>query len=351
MKHTLLFVLAALLFAANTSAQCTIDSSIQTYGFHPDTGSYLPKACAGSNYNTVIQIYAPENVTIQLGTFPVNYVQLDSIPALPASLTYATNPASGYMNGGERGCIDIFGAVTAAPGTYQFIIYYTANFTAFGNAVSLPFQAPYKLVIDTGTPVYTLIYDTICQSGSYNFNGQALTAAGSYNDTLMQAASHCDSIITLQLAVTSLDTNVTFSNGVITAASGYPGYQWYDCNAQLAIPNAGGSTYTPTTPGSYAVVVDDGTCTARSACIQFTAIDGVLAEPIGLYPNPANNLLWIKTATPYTGKAKLFNTVGKLVLESEVTGGSPLNISELPKGLYYIVLTDGKTAGARFVKQ
>jgi hypothetical protein len=352
MKHTLLFFFAILLFTAHTKAQCTIDSSIQTYGFHPDTGSYLPKACTGSNYDAVVQIYAPQNVTIQLGTFPVNYVQLDSIPALPASLTYSTNPPNGKMNGGERGCINIYGAVTAPPGTYNFIIYYTANFTAFGGPISLPFQAPYKLVIDTGSPVFTVLpQTTICQGDFYNFNGRLLTTTGIYYDTLMSSSSHCDSIITLDLTVETIDTTVSFINGVLTAAAGYSGYQWYDCNAQLAIPNANSNTYTPTVAGSYAVGVDNGNCTVLTDCIQFTGVGDDLKEVIGLYPNPANNLLYVKTAAPYTGTARIFNSIGHLVLESPVNSGAALDISLLSKGLYHVTLTGGNTTGSRFVKQ
>lgn len=352
MKHTLLFIFALLLITSQTTkAQCTIDSSIQTYGFHPDTGSYLPKACVGSSYDAVVQIYAPENVTIQLGTFPVNFVQLDSIPALPASLTYSTNPASGKMNGGERGCINIYGAVTAPPGTYNFIIYYTANFTAFGSALSLPFQAPYKMVIDTGSKVFTVLpQTTTCQNSPYNFNGRLLTATGVYNDTLMSSTG-CDSIVTLDLTVTPMDTTITLSNGALTAAAGYSGYQWYDCNAQQAIPNANSNTYTPASAGSYAVVLDNANCTGQSECIQFTGVGNNLKEVIGLFPNPASNLLYIKTAAPYTGTARLFNSIGNLVLESPVNSGAALNISLLPKGLYYVTLTGGTTTGSRFVKQ
>lgn len=352
MKHSLLFLFAILLFAApQAKAQCTIDSSIQTYGFHPDTGSYLPKACTGSNYDAVVQIYAPQNVTIQLGTFPVNYVQLDSIPALPASLTYSTNPANGKMNGGERGCINIYGAVTAPPGTYNFIIYYTANFTAFGGPISLPFQAPYKLVIDTGSPVFTALPPTTtCQNSPYNFNGRLLTATGIYNDTIMSSTG-CDSIVTLDLTVTPMDTTITLSNGMLTAAAGYTSYLWYDCNTQQNISTATTNTYTPTAAGSYSVMLTNANCTGQSECIQFTGLGDDLKEVIGLYPNPANNLLYVKTAAPYTGTARIFNSIGNWVLESPVNSGAALDISLLPKGLYYVTLTGGNTTGSRFVKQ
>ncbi len=45
---------------------------------------------------------------------------------------------------------------------------------------------------------HTTINETICFNGSYNFNGQIITTAGTYLDTLT-AANGCDSVITLQL--------------------------------------------------------------------------------------------------------------------------------------------------------
>jgi hypothetical protein len=53
----------------------------------------------------------------------------------------------------------------------------------------------------TVNPTYsTLLTEAICQGETYNFFGQALTAAGTYNHTL-QASTGCDSIIILNLTV------------------------------------------------------------------------------------------------------------------------------------------------------
>ena len=55
----------------------------------------------------------------------------------------------------------------------------------------------------TVTPVYkTVITETICEGGSYNFFGKNYTQSGNYSDTL-QSVYGCDSIYTLHLIVNS----------------------------------------------------------------------------------------------------------------------------------------------------
>lgn len=58
----------------------------------------------------------------------------------------------------------------------------------------------YGLQLIVNEPTDTTIFRTICEGNQYNFNGQFLTAAGEYRDTLRNATG-CDSVVILHLNV------------------------------------------------------------------------------------------------------------------------------------------------------
>jgi len=75
---------------------------------------------------------------------------------------------------------------------------------------------------------------TACNSFTW-INGVTYTAnTNSVTDTLTNAAG-CDSIITLDLRITSIDTNLTLSGSILTSDEITPGatFQWIDCGTCL----------------------------------------------------------------------------------------------------------------------
>lgn len=64
------------------------------------------------------------------------------------------------------------------------------------------------LVLSVLSPASSIINASICSGYSYNFNGQQLSNGGTYSDTL-QSSSGCDSIVALQLSVYAVDTTFT----------------------------------------------------------------------------------------------------------------------------------------------
>jgi hypothetical protein len=75
-------------------------------------------------------------------------------------------------------------------------------------------------------------------------------------------------------------------------------YQWLSCDPVMeAIPGATESTFTATTSGSYAVVMQQGDCVDTSTCVvvEVTALqDGNLEDIIKLYPNPVSDVLYFE---------------------------------------------------------
>jgi hypothetical protein len=109
---------------------------------------------------------------------------------------------------------------------------------------------------------------SICQGQSYTFNGQQLTQAGSYNDTLTSVGG-CDSILILTLTVNALPQPTITQNGNVLSTQTFNSYQW-----QLGgnnISNATNQTHTATQSGNYTVQVTDANgCSNTSSAVNVT---------------------------------------------------------------------------------
>jgi hypothetical protein len=132
---------------------------------------------------------------------------------------------------------------------------------------------------------------TACNRYTWPFNGQTYTMSGTYNDTI-NGSNGCDSSMTLNLTINTVDATVTLNNFILTAQATGTNvtYQWGDCNNGFqAIAGETNQTFAPVANGDYAVVVSDNGCTDTSACIsvQGIGLDGLQTiSGIELYPNP-----------------------------------------------------------------
>jgi photosystem II stability/assembly factor-like uncharacterized protein len=61
----------------------------------------------------------------------------------------------------------------------------------------------------------------------------------------------------------------------------------------------------------------------------------------GIYPNPSTGML--KLSTSGEVNVTIFNNTGQLVFSSCVTGNGSIDLSDLPRGLYFVEVNDGST--------
>ena len=132
--------------------------------------------------------------------------------------------------------------------------------------------------IDDGSCGYANSYTialTACDS--LVWNGINYTSSGIYNQTLTNL-SGCDSVVTLDLGIISVDTSVSYviSSSTLTALAPNATYQWLDCNNNNT-PVAGetNQNFSPTSNGNYAVEVTQNGCTAISNCYQINNLMSV----------------------------------------------------------------------------
>ena len=156
------------------------------------------------------------------------------------SVSLMASGASSYSwsNGSNNATITV-----SNPGTYTVIGTNAAGCSATAS----------KTV--TVNPSYNIpLSQSICQGETYNFNGQYLTTAGSYTQSL-STVNGCDSIITLTLTVKALPSPTISGNTVICegqtttlTATGGISYAWSNggTNGSVTVSQSGIYTVTAT---------------------------------------------------------------------------------------------------------
>ena len=161
------------------------------------------------------------------------------------------------------------------------------------------------------------------------------------SDTLI-AIGGCDSIVTLDLTIDTLDKTVTQSNDTLLANQAGAMYQWIDCgNGDTILPGDTTQMYIATVDGDYAVIVTNGACSDTSDCINVT-LTGV--EPISsmsrvnVYPNPTNGNAFVSLGG--VGKADIIITdlTGKIMYTKNNinTTKEELPMADFAKGFYFV---------------
>lgn len=203
-----------------------------------------------------------------------------------------------------------------------------------------------------GVPVGTTISETICQGETYLLGGQLLSVPGTYTENFPTGGS-CDSIVTVILSVTPVNTAVAVDWSTLVATPVATSWQWLDCDAGFApIPGAVNSIFTATVDGSYAVEVTQNGCTDTSDCV--TIVGAGLREGTGppaflRYDRVAEALL----VQGYAGaELTVFDAIGRPVRVVRVRGTNErLPVPVLSEGLYTAMVRDGsRTDRLRFLR-
>jgi len=185
---------------------------------------------------------------------------------------------------------------------------------------------------------------TICDGGFYAFNGVNRTTAGSYLDTLVNYVG-CDSVVTLNLAVRTINTATTQLGSTLTATLTGVTYQWINCdNGNSPIAGETNRSFTPTNNGNYAVVITDGSCKDTSACtfVGNVGVNNIAnGAMIAIFPNPANQSFTIQSTNKEVRFVEVINNIGEIVLKKDISFGvETIDISKLAAALYIVKVKD-----------
>ena len=224
----------------------------------------------------------------------------------------------------------------------------------------------------TNTPTYTLTNAAGCDSvltldltiNNSNTGTATQTACNSYTwidgntytsstitptYTLTNAAG-CDSVVTLNLTVNTVNNSITNTTPTLTADVTGATYQWLDCNNNYApIPGETNQSFTATANGSYAVEVTQNGCVDTSACEQVNNV-GINENnsSITLHPNPTTGLVELQGING-SFKVDVYDYAGKYL---QSTSRSTIDLSDYPSGIYFLKVAYGdKTEELRVVKE
>ena len=71
-----------------------------------------------------------------------------------------------------------------------------------------------------------------------------------------------------------------------------------------------------------------------------------------LYPNPANDYLYIPSSTELNSRIDIISLEGKSMMTFSATADGKIDISQLRPGIYFLnIISNGKTIVTRFIKR
>jgi hypothetical protein len=178
--------------------------------------------------------------------------------------------------------------------------------------------------------------ETSCDS--YVFNGITYTETGSYTQTYTDQFG-CDSIFILDLEILTTNAVANLNQATLTANVNNASYQWIKCNPFEIISGATIQSYTATSNGLYAVIINQNGCADTSSCVAVNSIGienlSLTENIIHIYPNPSEGDFWIESNEQ--ANYKLYSSNGLLVQKGIIRrGNNRLECGELPSGIYFM---------------
>ena len=185
---------------------------------------------------------------------------------------------------------------------------------------------------------------SVSSCNDYEWNEHLYSNSGAYTDTLI-SSDGCDSIVTLNLEITKIDTNVVD----ISTAEGFVklesketdcNYQWIDCLTNEPIPEENSNIYIVKENGSYAVIIEKNDCIDTSQCITVMTIgvkENIITNKIYVYPNPNKGDFLINLGNLKNVNIKIFDLNGKTVFrENNIDKKTHRLQLNAKKGIYII---------------
>lgn len=151
----------------------------------------------------------------------------------------------------------------------------------------------------------------------------------------------CDSVITLDLTINSVDISTAVSGGVITANAIGVSYQWLDCNdGYLEIGGETNVSYAPILDGDFAVKISTDECIDTSECISIDGVgvyeSSILAQ-LNIYPNPSFGVVNLDVDNLQEVAISIYTLSGDLVYHvTNINGGIYSFVLDVDAGVYFV---------------
>lgn len=322
------------------------------------TTTYTVVGTTGSCFNTT-------TVTVTVNQIPsVQASTTNNTICTGATATLNATGATSYTWSGTNGFNGSGASVTDAPTQ-------NTTYTVTGTSNGCSNTATVSINVGGTAPnvLAQAIKPTICAgesteitaSGAVNYSwspsgslssatGATVTASPTQTTTYTVTGDDgngCTNTFDVTINVNSQPQTPSITNiGGTLQSSPSTFYQWYKDG--VLIQGATNQQYTPTGPGSYTVVVNDGGCNATSSPFIITGVaENAFNGQVSVYPNPANAEAFVDITlnTKATLSIRMFNSVGQVISQQnmgESLGGRyMLPVSNLADGIYFIEISAG----------
>lgn len=189
---------------------------------------------------------------------------------------------------------------------------------------------------------YSTIFETACFT--YTAPDGAFYNTSGIKSAIIPNFLGCDSVITINLTIDTVDIIVIPSDTSLTALATNASFQWLDCNNNYSIiSDEISDSYFPTLNGNYAVEITQNGCVDTSACYAITHIGiNEITNLLNarLVPNPNNGSfnIYFNNNMP---EINLFITDvhGKRVFQTTYSDQNEINLNiDIESGLYFITI-------------
>lgn len=205
----------------------------------------------------------------------------------------------------------------------------------------------------------TMSTDVQSACNSYTWiDGITYTSSNDTASYTLQNAAGCDSIVTLDLTINTVNVSTSNSGFTISADAQGATYQWIDCdNNNAPISGETGQSFTATSNGNYAVIVTENSCSDTSACVAVTTIgiaDAAEGLEFSMYPNPTEgNVHLVFNEVNRNVSVEVRDVQGRLLSVQRFSNASQANISlEEAPGVYFLTIRSGsKHTTTKIVKR
>lgn len=215
------------------------------------------------------------------------------------------------------------------------------------------------LVLDAGAAI-TFEWDN-----TSNNQTRSVSAQGKYFVKVTDANS-CVGADTINVSFVPLPsgtfTEVAGTNGSYTftaTGTGAINYKWNFGTGSNTIISGNPATHTFASSGNYTVtLILENSCgdtvqtQKQISVIKVGIEDATDTDNLIIYPNPANNTLFLNTISNPIETVQIFDMIGKLVLEQNMRDTTSIDISKLANGMYSIkAKTATQISTKTFMKQ
>lgn len=183
--------------------------------------------------------------------------------------------------------------------------------------------------------------DVVSSCDSYTWmDGITYTASNNSATYTLTNAAGCDSVVTLDLTINTVDASATMNAPSFMANTSGASYQWIDCgNGNQVINGETNQTFVATSNGSYAVIVTENGCSDTSACmiLDNIGVSELHHTSFVLYPNPNDGHFTLAFATlPQSETLHIIDACGKVVY-AERLYAKEQHLAPLLSNGYYIL--------------